>query len=264
MTSTISWPDLRSDLEQAARRFAAMAASADGDQPVTGTDWTVHDTVAHVTTVLDRWIGTARGGKVDIARGREFRGRMAEINRREIDAAPATHDHLVAAALRWLDTVPDPTATLHAFGTPDARCTFAEASGLLLGEILVHGYDVAQALHQPWAITGREATAIFDGILPILPLLYEGSATGGKTFDIDVRLRGRGRGVGLHCEPDALTISDGSPSRASVHISADPVAWLLVGYGRRSQMAAALTGKVVAWGRKPWLAAKFGELVQPA
>ena len=34
--------------------------------------------------------------------------------------------------------------------------------------------------------------------------------------------------------------------------SAEPVALLLVAYGRRSQWGPVLTGKLVAWGRKPW------------
>ena len=37
------------------------------------------------------------------------------------------------------------------------------------------------------------------------------------------------------------------------HVSADPVALLLVSYGRRSQWVPVLTGKLLAWGRKPWL-----------
>jgi hypothetical protein len=45
------------------------------------------------------------------------------------------------------------------------------------------------------------------------------------------------------------------PRRNSVdcHVSADPVELLLVAYGRKTQWVPILTGKMVAWGHRPWL-----------
>jgi hypothetical protein len=44
-------------------------------------------------------------------------------------------------------------------------------------------------------------------------------------------------------------------------IAADPVAFLLVGYGRTGQWSQALRGRIVTGGRKPWLGLKFGDLL---
>ncbi len=44
-------------------------------------------------------------------------------------------------------------------------------------------------------------------------------------------------------------------------ISADPVAFLLVGYGRTGQWGQIIRGKLVASGRKPWLGFGFGKLL---
>ena len=44
-------------------------------------------------------------------------------------------------------------------------------------------------------------------------------------------------------------------------ITADPVAFLLLGYGRISQWSPIMRGKLRAGGRKPWLAMKFGTLM---
>ncbi|HEX6312230.1 MAG TPA: maleylpyruvate isomerase N-terminal domain-containing protein [Acidimicrobiia bacterium] len=262
---TIAWPELRSDLVAAAGRFASVVGALDPDEPVRGSDWSVGQTVAHVVTTFDRWVSMAEGAAFDIGRGPEFATRMAEINRREIEAAGRCGaGEETAAAARWLAVATDPDASMHLYGLADVDCSFAEASGVLLGELLMHGYDVARSIRAPWPITAREAIAVAEGLLPLLPLVYDGSATGGRSFDIDLRLRGRGSGIDFHCEPSALTISDGSPDRAAVHISADPAPWLLVGYGRRSQWRAAATGTVVAWGRKPWLALRFGRLLVPA
>jgi hypothetical protein len=37
-------------------------------------------------------------------------------------------------------------------------------------------------------------------------------------------------------------------------ISADPVAFLLVAYGRQAQWRPVLLGRMTAWGRRPWRA----------
>jgi hypothetical protein len=49
-----------------------------------------------------------------------------------------------------------------------------------------------------------------------------------------------------------------------VSISADPAALLLVLYKRRSQWPAIARGKLLAWGRRPWLAFSLaGRFHQP-
>jgi len=45
--------------------------------------------------------------------------------------------------------------------------------------------------------------------------------------------------------------------RPDVVMSADPVACLLVFYGRRSQWPEIFRGRILAWGRRPWLALSF-------
>ena len=49
----------------------------------------------------------------------------------------------------------------------------------------------------------------------------------------------------------------GTASSVDCHVSADPVALLLVAYGRRSQWVPILTGRLVAGGRKPWLGVRL-------
>jgi uncharacterized protein (TIGR03083 family) len=265
VSMTMTWPELRSDFDTTAKRFATLIAGSDVDRPVKGSDWTVGDTAAHVTTAIERWMAMVDGPVSHIGRGHEFASYAAEINRREVNAQSKADSatrgaELLAATTRWLE-VADTTESLHPYGIADAECSLGEATGVLLGELLIHGLDVARTLGSPWPINNDQAIAVTEGLLPMLPLLYDGTAAGGQSFTIDVRLRGRSRGLGLRCDPDTATISDGSPSNAAVHISANPVAWLLIGYGRRSQWWGAATGKVVAWGRKPWLAFRVGRLV---
>jgi hypothetical protein len=50
---------------------------------------------------------------------------------------------------------------------------------------------------------------------------------------------------------------------ADCTIRAEPVAFTLVGYGRMSRWRAAATGRLVAGGRRPWLALGFSDAFLP-
>ena len=87
--------------------------------------------------------------------------------------------------------------------------------------------------------------------LPLLPLLVDPSTTADVRASYDLRVRG-GPQDGVVIRDGRLTVgADDGP--VDCHVSADPVALLLVSYGRRSQWVPVLTGKPLAWGRKPWL-----------
>ena len=51
--------------------------------------------------------------------------------------------------------------------------------------------------------------------------------------------------------------------RTDCHIGGDPAAILLVVYRRRSPWRAAMTGRVIAWGRQPWLALSLADRFCP-
>jgi SCP-2 sterol transfer family len=50
--------------------------------------------------------------------------------------------------------------------------------------------------------------------------------------------------------------------RVDVHISADPAAFLLVLDRRQPQWRHIAAGRLLAWGRKPWLALTFADCFQ--
>ena len=58
-----------------------------------------------------------------------------------------------------------------------------------------------------------------------------------------------------------LDVAEGSPAHADCRFLNDPVAFLLLAYHRIPLWKAAVTGKAIAYGRKPWLALKFPDLV---
>lgn len=48
--------------------------------------------------------------------------------------------------------------------------------------------------------------------------------------------------------------------RPDCYILAEPVANLLVGYKRMHPLRAGMTGRVIAWGRRPWAAWRLGQV----
>lgn len=136
----------------------------------------------------------------------------------------------------------------------------------LLSENLVHGWDIATAAGRTWPIERSQAATVLSGFLVEVirsldpRALVDQRAAAGLRATYDVRLRGGDR-FGLVFDDGALRI-DRAPGRVDCHLSADPVAMLLVAWGRRSQWPAIATGRLVAWGPKPWLGPRLRTLMR--
>jgi hypothetical protein len=124
------------------------------------------------------------------------------------------------------------------------------------GEYLVHGYDIAHAAGARWPVPAGWARTVFLGALPVTPHYLLPERARGRPARFDIRLRGeRGARAVFTVADGALTI--GPPAagqRADCYLSADPWAFLLVQYGRTGPLTPGLTGRIIAWGRRPWLA----------
>lgn len=139
----------------------------------------------------------------------------------------------------------------------------SSVTATLLGEVLIHGYDIAQASRQPWLIPPTHAGLVFSGALPMLPYFVNHAAAAGVRASFDLRLRDKDSPrVRLAFDDGTLDVASGPAEPVDCHLSADPTAFLLVMYGRQGPLRPALTGKVVAWGRKPWLAFRMPSLLQ--
>lgn len=137
-------------------------------------------------------------------------------------------------------------------------------TGHLLNETVVHGYDIARAARRPWRINPAHAVLVMDRFfLPLLlnadtSKLVNPDTSAGLRATFEVRIR-RGSRFQLHFvfHDGTLRVCKPSAGQVDCHLSADPVAFLLVFWNRRSQWPAIAQGQLMAWGRKPWLAARF-------
>jgi len=137
----------------------------------------------------------------------------------------------------------------------------------LLNETVMHGYDIAHAAGRTWRIEPAHAAMVLGRFLvPVIQALdpralVDGAAANGLQASYDVRVRGGDR---FHFVFDngAVRVEEPSSRRIDCHISADPVAFLMVVWNRQSQWSAIATGKLMAWGRKPWLGPRFRTLMR--
>jgi hypothetical protein len=134
-----------------------------------------------------------------------------------------------------------------------------EATAVLLGEHLIHGYDIATAARRPWPIDPRQARVVLAGLTAMMPLYVNAGAARGMRATFDMRVRGGPRFT-VRVDDGALAVTPPAPG-ADCHLSVDPVACLLVAYGRRRQWGPILRGQMLTWGRKPWLALRFKGLI---
>ena len=137
----------------------------------------------------------------------------------------------------------------------------------LLNETVIHGYDIARAAGRPWRINpDHAAMALGRFVVPLIrsagPQVFVNEAkAAGIRATYDLRIRGSDSFFFIFND-GSLIIEDPSSRKVDCHISADPGAFLLVSFARQSQWTAIAKGKLVAWGRKPWLGPQLKALVR--
>ncbi len=176
-------------------------------------------------------------------------------------------DRIEAAAAAFLGgsavTDPDGLRPWTFAGTEVSGTTFVCH---LLDEVLVHGYDIARAAGRPWRIERSHAALALDGfaLVAIAQLVGPGlvvqhRAAGGRAR-YRLRIRGVTR-VDVQIADGELTIEAPSGQRVDCHVSGDPVVFLLLLWGRRSQWGPIARGQLTAWGRRPWLGPRLRSLI---
>jgi len=234
----------------AARRLRAWMGKAGPSTPIPGLTWTVHDLAAHLST--DAYTRLARGEEspYDIAR-RDEQGAAAVEAKKGVpfDDLMAEGDANLEAFLGAVEGRPSTEPVAWHSGEP---LTVGLLAATMLNELVVHGIDAARAAGAKPVVTRRAAGLGCAPLLAEAVYVYNPPAK-----HVDARVEVRLRGVGAlvwHFEGDRLRLEPPG-GRVDLHVSADPVKFLVSGYGRRSQAWAFLTGGVVAWGRRPWVLA---------
>ncbi len=93
----------------------------------------------------------------------------------------------------------------------------------------------------------------------MLPLAVNPATAGEVEATFEVRIR-RGSRFLIQVHHGTAQVERFRSHPVDCRISAEPVAFLLLIYGRISLWRPIIRGKLLAWGRKPWLALKLNSL----
>ncbi|MGH4012832.1 MAG: SCP2 sterol-binding domain-containing protein [Pseudonocardiaceae bacterium] len=137
--------------------------------------------------------------------------------------------------------------------------TVTGVGAILLGELLLHGLDLARTCERSWPITRAQAVACLGGILPAIVLAVDVDAAPKAVGTYHLHLRG-GQDWTVRVREGAVSVERGRPRPADLHFSVDPVVFLLNAYGLINPARALLSGGLICWGRRPWLVVRFGRL----
>ena len=259
----------KSALRAAVDRTADLLRHVDdAASPVPGLTWTAAETAAHMAgelrdyaLALNRYTG---GYMTHANRPMETPSQMsAVVNARQLTEVPERNMSRLAVVLEEASL-----AYLAAVAAADESAAIPTANGLvlspstmtslLLGEQVVHGLDIARAARTPWDIEPRDALLIIPGVLSVAPYYLRRSAAAAR---VSFELRIRGANHYRMAVDRGTAVVTAAGAKPDCVITADPVAFLLLGYGRISQWAPIIRGKLRAGGRKPWLAMKFASLL---
>jgi len=267
------WDAVRASVRATTDRFCDMVSSIPDPTMKATAKWSVADFTAHVTSIS--FLNTMLLQVADAPF--EMPNLTEAIAATRVEDVHALNDQVMsyfterdtAALLAILrDRVDlmlaasehhDPTDTFSWLGA--AQLPLAGMFAHLVNELLIHGNDIARPMRVPWAMPPQDAALCFD-------LFYVGLVNGDSGRLLADSKRPVRRRIAVefrsaYTTPVTLVVRNGTTSSeppgsgADVKIRFDPATLNMMLFGRISRPRAALTGKIVISGRRPWLLPAF-------
>lgn len=252
----------RRGLTAAVERYARMIETLPAiDVPIPGSAWTALDATVHLAGSHHRHLGYVSGEtspaatldkEVLDARARAQIAENAEADPKML--ADQIRDGFAELLAATAPVPADRPIAYHGGLTPN----LAELTCVLLGEYLLHGYEVATALGLPWPIDPEQAALVVTAYRMAYRLTFQPAAAAGLRASFQLEIPGTA--------PFHVTVADGAyeeparPPSVDCFIAADPVTALLVQSGRLSQWTAVALGRLTFAGPHPELGPRFAEL----
>ncbi len=138
--------------------------------------------------------------------------------------------------------------------------TLALLACSLLGDQMLHGYEMAAGIGRPWPIDPADALLVLNGHLTLFGAMLHPERTKSLNAAIGIELRG-GPVVTVRFTDGVYCLEDGSAGPVDATMSADPVAFLMIESGRLSRYEAVALGLLTVGGDRPDLALRFFDLI---
>jgi len=244
------------------RTVALFACIANPGVPMSGSEWTVGEAAAHLVFGAKDYSEHARGVEqcysIDPAdRAGSLRRSLAKMAERD--------SHQLGVELQlgigaFLDATGGRTAEdLLPWHQQSLSC--GTMTCLLIGEQLLHGYDMAQTLGAEWIIEAESARLAVQAVLPLLPILVDSEAAKGVDATYELAVHG-GPCVIARFRDGTGSIDPSENGPIDCQLSGDPVAWLLALYGRVGWEELLRTGQVTVTDGDADLGAGFKRLLR--
>jgi uncharacterized protein (TIGR03083 family) len=245
-------------VDRSCARFTTLLRSGlDGDQRIKASTWTIRDLGSHLTSGILAYRQVAAGKPSPYAdineRAETNELRLEATSHLSLEAMADIIDAECAVVVADLRAQPgDALIAWHGGITLTPRAVL----GAMVGEFLFHGLDLARTVGARWRIDRVDALPAVDVFIEVAPHLLVRDVVRDVTATVEVRCRGYDTST-FEFRDGALTVTRGAASKPDVHMSVDPVSFLLVGYKRGGLAKPIATGRALAWGRRPWLALRF-------
>ncbi|MGI8773503.1 MAG: maleylpyruvate isomerase N-terminal domain-containing protein [Actinomycetota bacterium] len=248
-------------IESEGRRLAELVRNVQNPDAIAVGRWNERELADHLSLMgpmfadFARDAGPASADATKIEQRYESLGQGRGAGRPMSEMADLLQQGIDGFVVEARRAEPDRVVTWHG----GAQLTLPQLGGILMGEIFAHGIDMATAEGTTWEVPHEQAVWLVEGTIPVLPLFVDRPAAAGFSGTFDINLR-RGPRMYLAFRDGELKV-EASATSVDCHINADPVDFVLVSYGRRSQWNSILRGKILAYGRKPWLGLKLNSLL---
>jgi hypothetical protein len=253
----------RSAIAAVGADVAALLRSADrSDIPIPGAEWTIREAAVHLVNFSAVNADVAAG--MPSTRLSVEKEDVAEDNLRRIADVPETDpDKLAGLVLdgvdRFLEATAGRSGDVEVIWHCGLKLGLAELAGVELAELVLHGYDMAVAVGYPWPIDPLHALIVLNGYGPAFRLVVNEERARGLNAGFGIELRG-GPSFTARFVDGTYEVEPAGASPVDCTISADPVAFLLIGSGRLNPLTAVALGLLSAGGDHPEMALGFNQL----
>lgn len=252
----------RAGVEEVSGRLVDLLVALPTAAAPVSPEWSIRDVAAHLVsgTALYTELACGTPSPLDDVSPEAFRRFSAERIADIAEVEPAALAKSLADAVgQFVEAVGSCSVDTPIRWHGGVRLDPAQLTGTLLGEFVLHGFDIAAAVGAPWPIDPAHAALTLYGYGPVYPACVDPSTSRGHSagYELDLGIAGR---LTARFVDGAVSVGPADGGEIDCVISADPRAFLMVMSGRLEQATAIALGLLGASGARPDLGLGFGRL----